>query len=276
MSVRQRAWTDGAGERSMPPLCGISTELLTVIWDGAKIRGMKSLRTFLLAVAFSVSVWADHSAVTPVPRDANWRVRHDLLNKRAKENPDAELLFIGDSITQGWEGSGKDVWQKYYGNRKAINLGIGGDKTQHVLWRLRNGNIDGLKGPKAAVVMIGTNNSSGEENTPEQIVEGVQAIVKELRDRLPGMKILLLGIFPRAENMTTQRGKLAAINQVIQKLDDGKNVFYLDIGHKFLEKDGTLSASIMPDYLHPNAKGYEIWSEAMEPKLAELLGEKSK
>lgn len=238
------------------------------------IRGMKSLWKFLAVMAFSVSVFAQSSAVTPVPRDANWKVRHDLLNKRAKDNPDAELLFIGDSITQGWEGGGKEVWQKYYGNRKAINLGIGGDKTQHVLWRLQNGNIEGLKGPKAAVVMIGTNNSGAEDSTPEQIVEGIQAIVKELRTRLPGMKILLLGIFPRAENMTAQRGKLAAINQVIQKLDDGQNVFYMDIGYKFLEKDGILPASIMPDYLHPNAKGYEIWAEAIEPKLAELLGEK--
>jgi lysophospholipase L1-like esterase len=247
---------------------------LTAFWVQDKIKGMKSLRNILTVLALAVSVWADPSSIIPVPRDANWRVRHDLLNKRAKENPDAELLFIGDSITQGWEGSGKEVWQKYYGNRKAINLGIGGDKTQHVLWRLQNGNIEGLKGPKAAVVMIGTNNSGAEDSTPEQIVEGIQAIVKELRTKLPGMKILLLGIFPRAENMTAQRGKLAAINQVIQKLDDGKNVFYMDIGYLFLDKDGILPATIMPDYLHPNAKGYEIWAEAIEPKLKALLAEK--
>ncbi len=250
----------------------------------AQNLGMKSLRLTVLALAFSAAaLWADHSAITPVPRDAGWKVRADLLNKRVKDAPDAELLFIGDSITQGWEAAGpkdrlgqdgpgpKDVWEKSYGKRKAINLGIGGDRTQHVLWRLQNGNLDGIK-PKAAVVMIGTNNSNGEDNTPTQIVEGIQAIVKELQKRQPQMKILLLGIFPRSENFSAQRGKITQINQVIQKLDDGKNVFYLDLGHRFLDPDGILPAEIMPDYLHLSKKGYEIWADAIEPTLAKLLG----
>jgi len=104
-----------------------------------------------------------HSAVEPVPRtDGGWKDRHELLNKRAAEAGDkAQVIFIGDSITQGWEGAGKDVWARYYAHRNAVNLGIGGDRTQHVLWRLDNGNLNGLK-PKAAVLMIGTNNSNGE------------------------------------------------------------------------------------------------------------------
>jgi beta-glucosidase len=226
-----------------------------------------------MAAAFSVvAVLADHSAITPAPRDSNWKVRADLLNTRVKEKQDAELLFIGDSITQGWEGqAAKEVWEKHYGKRKAVNLGIGGDRTQHVLWRLQNGNLEGIK-PKVAVVMIGTNNSNGEDNTPGQIVDGVTAIVKELQKRTPQTKILLLGIFPRSENYSAQRGKLTQINQVLQKLDDGKNVTYLDIGHRFLEADGTLSAEVMPDYLHLSKKGYEIWAEAIEPTLAKLLG----
>lgn len=217
---------------------------------------------------------ATHSAIIPVPRDANWKVRADLLDKRVKETPDTEVLFIGDSITQGWEGAGaKDVWAKFYSKRKAVNLGIGGDRTQHVLWRLVNAPLDGVK-PKAAVLMIGTNNSNGEDNTPGQIVEGIAAIVAKLRERLPNTKILLLGIFPRSENFTPQRGKLTQINQVIAKLDDGKNVHYLDIGHRFLTSDGILTAEIMPDYLHLSTKGYEIWADAIEPRLSELLGEK--
>lgn len=215
-----------------------------------------------------------HSAVNPVPRDANWKVRADLLDERLKETPDTGLLFIGDSITQGWEGAGaREVWAKYYARRKAVNLGIGGDRTQHVLWRLVNAPLDGVK-PKAAVVMIGTNNSNGEDNTPGQIVEGVEAIVRKLRERLPQTKILLLGIFPRGENFGPQRGKLTQINQVLAKLDDGGNVHFLDIGHHFLNRDGVLPAGIMPDYLHLSAKGYELWAQAIEPKLAELLGEK--
>ena len=215
-----------------------------------------------------------HSAVTSAPRtDQGWKDRAKLLDDRVRENKDTQLLFIGDSITQGWEGGGaKDVWAKYYNARKAVNLGIGGDRTQHVLWRLEHAPLDGLK-PKAAVVMIGTNNSNGEDNTPGQIAEGVAAIVQKLRERLPDTKVLVLAIFPRGENFNPQRGKLAQINQVIHKLADGKNVFFMDIGHRFLNSDGILPAEILPDYLHLSAKGYEIWAEAIESRLKQLMGE---
>jgi len=214
-----------------------------------------------------------HSAVESAPRtDRGWQDRQELLNKRAAEAGEkAQVIFIGDSITQGWEGEGKDVWAKYYAPRNAINLGIGGDRTQHVLWRLDNGNLAGLK-PKAAVVMIGTNNSNGEDNTPDQIVDGVTAIVKKLREKLPSTKILLLAIFPRSENFGVQRGKLAMINQVLARLGDNQNVFWVDFGHKFLNVDGTLPRELMPDYLHLSKRGYEIWAEAIEPKLSEILG----
>ena len=177
-----------------------------------------------------------HSAIDSAPRtDGNWKERHELLNKRAAEaGTKAQVLFIGDSITQGWEGAGKQVWSKYYESRNAVNLGIGGDRTQHVLWRLEHGNIDGLS-PKAIVLMIGTNNSNAEDNTPGQIAEGVQAIVAKLREKLPNAKILLLAIFPRSENYSAQRGKLAMINQVLHKLADDQNVFWADFGHKFLK-----------------------------------------
>lgn len=216
-----------------------------------------------------------HSAVTPAPRlDRGWQDRAKLLDQRVKDNPDTQLLFIGDSITQGWEGEGaKGVWAKYYEKRKAVNLGIGGDRTQHVLWRLEKAPLDEVK-PKAAVVMIGTNNSNGEDNTPGQIVDGIEAIVKKLRERLPNTKILLLAIFPRGENFNAQRGKLTQINQVLMKLHDGQNVHFLDIGHRFLTSDGILPGNIMPDYLHLSEKGYQIWADAIEPKLSELLGEK--
>jgi lysophospholipase L1-like esterase len=230
--------------------------------------------TLLLAAIGSLS--AQHSAIKPVPRalEPNWNKRAKLLDERVKENQDAQLLFIGDSITQGWEGEGaSNVWNKYYAPRKAVNIGIGGDRTQHVLWRLDHAPLGDMK-PKAAVLMIGTNNSNGEDNTPGQIADGVTAIVKKLRERLPGTKILLLAIFPRGENFNPQRGKLAQINQVLAKLDDGSNVHFLDIGHRFLNSDGILPGEIMPDYLHLSKQGYEIWAEAIESKLAQLMGEK--
>lgn len=230
---------------------------------------------FISAAIISQGQPAPHSAIKPVPRsDRGWQDRAKLLDTRVKDNPDAQLLFIGDSITQGWEGNGaKEVWAERFEKRKAVNLGIGGDRTQHVLWRLENAPFGDMK-PKAAVVMIGTNNSNGEDNTPGQIADGVAAIVRTLRQRLPGTKILLLGIFPRGENFNPQRGKLTQINQVLGKLDDGKNIHFLDIGHRFLHSDGLLPADIMPDYLHLSKKGYEIWADAIEPKLAELMGEK--
>jgi beta-glucosidase len=233
------------------------------------------LTTFTLSTALQFCATA-HSAVEPAPRqlERTWVERQDLLNKRAAEAGEkAQVVFIGDSITQGWEKEGKEVWEKYYSRRNAVNLGIGGDRTQHVLWRLDNGNIKGLK-PKAAVLMIGTNNSNFEDNTPGQIAEGIAAIVAKLREKLPNTKILLLGIFPRSENYSAQRGKLAMINQVIRRLADEQNVFWVDFGHKFLTDEGTIPQSLMPDFLHLSGKGYEIWAESIEPLLSRIVGDK--
>lgn len=209
-----------------------------------------------------------HSAVTPVPREGGWLKRHESFNARVKKGS-VDLIFIGDSITQGWEGSGKGVWEKYYGRRNAVNLGIGGDRTQHVLWRLDHGNVDGIA-PKVAVVMIGTNNS-GTRNTAAEIVDGVKAILTKLRKKLPQTKILLLDIFPRGQDFNTQRGQILQVNQVLRKLDDGERVYFHEIGYRFLEADGSISKEIMPDSLHLSAKGYEIWAAAIEQKLTRLL-----
>ncbi|PYV12015.1 MAG: hypothetical protein DMG07_17965, partial [Acidobacteria bacterium] len=239
---------------------------------------MKTTRPRVSVVAILAFSWCAgafaHSAVEPVPRpDEWWKTRHASMNEKvAALGGKAQLIFIGDSITQGWEGEGKEVWARYYGPRNAINLGIGGDRTQHVLWRLDNGNLAGLK-PKAAVLMIGTNNSNGEDNTVEQIAEGVTAIVKKLRDKLPGTKILLIPIFPRSENPSAIRGKVLQVNQVLQKLADEQNIFWTDFGYRFVSADGTIPRELMPDYLHLSAKGYGIWAESIEPRLASILGD---
>ena len=195
------------------------------------------------------------------------------MNERVKKG-NVDLLMIGDSITHSWEDGGKEVWKKYYEKRNAVNLGIGGDCTQHVLWRLENGNIDGIS-PKLAVIMIGTNNAGNIHGSAEEIVAGVKAIVEKLREKLPQTKILVLGIFPRgADDKDPIRQVNMKANEGIAKLADGKAVFYLDIGEKFLGPDHTLPKDVMPDLLHPNAKGYQIWAEAMEPEVAKLMGEK--
>lgn len=218
-----------------------------------------------------------NAAIIPVSREGRSLPRQELVLQRAKDNPGpCDIVFIGDSITQGWEVNGKNVWQKYYGGRKCLNFGVGGDRTEHVLWRFDNGQLDGLK-PKVAVLMIGTNNSNKNKDGTEQyseadILAGVQAIVKQIHERLPDTKVIVLGIFPRGQAFSTQRGKLLQINQALAKLADGKTTYYIDFGSQLIEADGSISKTLMPDYLHLSEPGYEIWAAAIEPKLAELLG----
>jgi beta-glucosidase len=231
------------------------------------------------AVAVAPAVHTN-TAIIPVPRTDKWSTnRQTMVLQRARENPgNYDIEFIGDSITQGWEDTGKNVWREFYGNRKCINMGVGGDQTQHVLWRFEQGQLDGIKA-RVAVVMIGTNNSNNnragvEDYSAAEILEGVQAIVQQIRTRQPDTKIILLGIFPRGQKFSTQRGKILQVNQALVRLDDGKNIFYIDFGSQLIENDGSISKSMMRDYLHPGEAGYKIWAASIEPKLKELLGEK--
>jgi lysophospholipase L1-like esterase len=214
------------------------------------------------------------SATKPAPRAGNWLTMHERFLDRAKQG-NIDLLFLGDSITAGWNGKNREgegprqVWDRYYEPRHAANFGIGGDRTQHVLWRIENGEIDGIK-PKVVVLMIGTNNLRA--NTQEEIADGITAIVKTLRETLPESKILLLGVFPRGAKADDRaRDRIKDINRRIRKLDDGSTVRYLDIGERFLESDGAISKEIMPDYLHLSRKGYTIWADAIEPTLHAML-----
>lgn len=198
---------------------------------------------------------------------------HEKFVAQAKEGK-AQLVFLGDSITAGWAGNGKEVWAKSFSQYTPVNFGIGGDRTQHVLWRIQNGELDGIK-PKAVVLMIGTNNSGSDP--AEGIAKGVTKIVETIREKQPQAKILLLAVFPRGEKPSTPekanpgRDKLKQVNEIISKLDDGKNIFYLDIGAKFMQPDGSLTKEIMPDFLHLSPAGYQIWADAISPKLAELM-----
>lgn len=191
-------------------------------------------------------------------------------------NGDAGVLFIGDSITQGWEREGKEAWDKHFAPRGAINLGIGGDRTQHVLWRLADLQIERLASPAAgkppaiAVVMIGTNNTGSD--TPEQIDQGVGAILASLRQRLPNTKILLLAIFPREFNPEGPlRKKVAATNALLARRAVPERVAFVDLAPVLLEPDGRLSPEVMPDQLHLSPEGYRRWAEAIAPAIAGAL-----
>jgi lysophospholipase L1-like esterase len=205
---------------------------------------------------------------TPAPRvEEFWPRRHEALRARAARGG-ADLLFLGDSITEWWDHE-PEVWDRFYGRRRAANFGMAGDGTEHVLWRIDDGELRGLS-PRVVVLLIGTNDLR--DYTPAEVATGVAAVVGRLRAAFPQAKILLLGIFPRAPRPTDPlRVRLQAVNERISRLDDGAHVHYLDIGRCFLNDDGTLSPTVMPDYLHLSREGYTRWAEAIEPTLREML-----
>lgn len=217
-------------------------------------------------------------ADVPVPRPGNWMRRHDTYVAKAKAGG-VDLYMLGDSITDNWGNNQayRKSWEKYLGGWKPGDFGISGDRTQHVLWRITNGELDGVT-PKAIVLMIGTNNlppnPANMPNAPEEVAAGIKKIVGVLREKQPQAKILLLGVFPRADARAGAdiMTKIDAINNIIKTYDDGKMVKYLNINEKFLNAEGKLTKEIMPDLLHPNEKGYEIWGEAITPVLTEWLG----
>jgi lysophospholipase L1-like esterase len=248
---------------------------------------------FALVVAASAVPAQDkkNAAAVPAPRgkegkpDPGWLKRHEGFVEIAKKGG-VDVLFLGDSITDAWGGSGRKggsgakAFQTHFEPLKAANFGIGGDRTQHVLWRITNGELDGIN-PKVAMLMIGTNNSNGADHTAAEIAEGVALIVKTLRERKPEMKVLLLAIFPRAEKGAPKeatriaaadlRRKTEEVNKIIAELDDGKMVKFLNINAKFLDAEGGLSREIMPDLLHLSGKGYDIWAEAVLPVIKAMM-----
>lgn len=232
---------------------------------------LSSLRIFSTAIALAAD--REVPAIVPAPQTADWWMSQHERNVARVRQGSVDLLMIGDSITQGWLDEGRRVWEGYYARRRAVNLGFNSDRTEQVLWRLQHGEIDGLH-PTAAVVMIGTNNSGTRKDPPEETAAGVQAIVTLLRARLPETKILLLGIFPRGATATDSLRRVnESINARLRGFADGQHLFYLDLGHLFLDRDGRLKRDLMPDLLHPNEQGYRVWAEGMEAPLKALLGE---
>jgi lysophospholipase L1-like esterase len=212
----------------------------------------------------------------PLPRDD---ARHKGFLEIAKAG-NIDLLFVGDSITDwfanprgGNPATGRNVWDASFGSMKPANFGIAGDTTQGVLWRMQNGELEGFKS-KLIVLMLGTNNIN--RNPVDEIVDGDRLIVEEFKKRQPQAKVLVLGVFPRNNNRQPDqtpaiRATIQEINSKLAKLADNKQVFYMDIGGKFLTSDGTLTTEVMPDGLHPSEKGYQIWADAILPRVKELM-----
>ncbi|MFC4701466.1 platelet-activating factor acetylhydrolase IB subunit [Glaciecola siphonariae] len=201
-----------------------------------------------------------------------WLPRHQQkLDEVARRNGEIDLIFLGDSITHNWESKAPQYWQTFYQHRKALNLGFGGDRTEHVLWRLRHGAVDGLD-PKLVVLMIGTNNTGHRQDAAEDTALGVKYIIDELKQRLPNSKILLLAIFPRGESSDDPLRILnEEVNQLIKAYSDNDSVFWLNINHLFLDESGDLSTSVMNDLLHPETPQYKIWAQAIEPYVVRFV-----
>jgi lysophospholipase L1-like esterase len=240
----------------------------------------------------------------PAPMSQNTAIRPSLAaqfqdkfqaNLEVAKQGDAELLFVGDSITDFWRNeqgmggrgggpaaaapangvipyAGKAVQDKYFGKWKVANYGIAGDTTQGVLYRLQNGEGKGIK-PKAIMMMIGTNNTG--RNSAGEIAEGIGAVVLELRKDFPDARILLLAVFPRGRPGDPARDTIADINKTIARLDDGKKVFYMDIGKDFLDAQGNIPTDVMSDALHPTSKGYEIWAKAVIDPITAMMNGKA-
>lgn len=253
---------------------------------------MKNIPHASLLAAIAASAWLAplvHSAetaakpaasakATPKPRrpdDARTPAavnagRQKAFLERAKDKG-IQLVFLGDSITDFWQNRGKAVWDEYYAKHDAANFGVSGEHTEHTLGHIEGGILDGLK-PKAVVIMIGTNNIGHiADERPEWTADGIKKIVKTVREKLPDANVLLLGVFPREGKASRHRQQIGEINAIISKLDDGKHTRYLDLTSKFTDTNGGIPKDIMPDGLHPNAAGYKIWAEAMQPLLGEMM-----
>lgn len=251
------------------------------------LEGTGSGKVSVANVAFSHSAkpntpcpdWRTVS-VTPAMLNESWSIdwwlpRHRQKLEDAKrmiaEGRSPQLVFVGDSITQGWEKEGAAVWQQYYAGYDALGLGFGGDRTENVLWRLQNGALDGLD-PNVAVLMIGTNNAGLRGDFAAVTLAGIRRDVEELRQRLPRTRILVLAIFPREADANGALRRLnEQVNAQLPALADGRRVFFLDVNQAFLAPGGVLSKDVMPDLLHPNAAGYAIWAKAMQPELDRLM-----
>lgn len=242
-----------------------NVELLPIAPAGAVLHSCPDYKTVSVTPSMLNEWWAIDW----------WLPRHEQKLADAKAIADKggkiDLLFIGDSITQGWEKEGAAVWQDFYAKRNGFAIGFGGDRTENVLWRLQHGALENMS-PKLVVLMIGTNNTGHRLENPATIAAGIKTLLNEIHAQLPAAKVLLLAVFPRDEQPDGKmRLNNKGVNAIIKDYANDKNVFFADINSVFLAKDGVLPKEIMPDFLHPNEEGYRLWADALEPHVKKLL-----
>lgn len=213
-------------------------------------------------------------ALTPAPLEEEWAIEWWMPRHEEKLTEDdretADVLFVGDSITHGWETTGKAVAEDYFSGFSIYNIGYSGDRTENVLWRFEHGEIDGIS-PEVAVLMIGTNNTGHRQDPPECTAKGIETILDKMENKLPDTHVLLLAIFPRSESPDDELRELnEEINNRIRGFGSREYVTFVNINDVFLTEECVLTEEIMPDELHPNEYGYKLWAEEMLPMIREL------
>ena len=202
--------------------------------------------------------------------EALWLTQHRKQCQKRRDQ--CQLVFLGDSITEGWLVTGFEVWNAQFAEAfNAINLGIGGDEVQHVLWRVQDGALNEIN-PKVLVLLAGTNNVGNSGHSPSQIAAGIHRLLQEITMQLPKCRVLLLGVFPRDEFPgTAHRLAIQELNAHISGFKNDKRVFFLDLGAELLQENGQISAHVMPDFLHLSPEGYKIWATGMHDALMTMM-----
>lgn len=219
----------------------------------------------------AAAVPSANSAVIAAIRTDPWILeRQAECVRRAAEAPPANVVFLGDSITQGWEDGGAEAWNRAIAPLGALNLGVSGDRTENVLWRLQQAPITRLQ-PKCVVLLIGTNNLGHGTHTGEQALAGVLEVIRTIRAQAPAAKLLVLDVFPRGERFNPMRGELAQLNQALHAQAAALGYEPLAIGDRWVRADGSLDPADMPDFLHLSPRGYAAWADALVPHLQTAL-----
>lgn len=214
----------------------------------------------------NITVTSRNDPTKPVPGGVRWFWNNHQSNLQKTKADNFDLCFLGDSVTSGWPGN---LLNKYFGKYRPSNFGIGGDRTENVLFRLNNGEL-AFTSPKVVVLLIGVNNLAM-GNNPGEVALGTALVIRKLRGVVPNTKILLLGIFP-TKNLAKNK-KVIEVNRFLAKMDDGKMVRYLNINAKFFDKDGKVRNELMRDEVHITGAGYVLWAEGIAPALAKMMKE---
>lgn len=227
------------------------------------------------AVCADTPPHATRESSAAVPTKPNWPQWERRLDetKRLAERDQPPVIFLGDSITENWKSTGKVYWEKYFQPLQAANFGIAGDRTQYLLWRIKQGELAKVQ-PAVIVLLIGTNNIKEQRNTATDTAQGVSAVVRSIRRSEPQATLLLLGILPCGESSDSQeRRDQIAVNREIRNLADDRYVHFLELDAVFVRPNGEIPHALMPDSLHLSKAGYQLLARELHPRVIRFLGE---